>query len=315
MSTEGQEQVGNETTQTTGGDAGGAQVEHGDGGGEQATGSAPDWKPSFKFKVYDKEMDFPEDLRGYVKDANTEKRFRELLEKSHALDEHKTIHQKVLQNLDEYKGRATDFESKYNQAVDGLRRLYGYSQKDLGQFFDFYKIPKEKVIQFVREQLEEEELPDQEKQRRSEWRQRSREADFYQYQLQQEKAQNESLVMSQHNAAMEMAVHQPDVREFAASFDSKFGQGAFRQHVTDYGAKVYNSQQKYISPFEAVKAVMEYYRPGFQSATPNPSQQETGEKPPTIPNVGSGKGVSPTRQRFKNLDQLKKFVKENYQEA
>lgn len=277
---------------------------------------APAWTPNFKLKVYDKEMEIPEDFRPFIKDEKAEKKFRELFEKSYALDEHKGIHQKVLQNLDEFKSKATTHEKELERVTEGVKKLYNYSQKDLGTFFEMYRIPEDRIIEFVRDRLQEKELPEHERVQRDELRQRARAADQYEDQLRQQQRQNQEMVMSQHNSAMEMAMNAPDVSTFKKDFDTRFGQGAFQKHVSDHGSRIYQSEKKYISPFEATKAVMEYYRPAIQTQAPlTANGGQTTEQPPVIPNVGTGRGVSPTRPKFKSLDSLKKFVKEQYPEA
>lgn len=291
--------------------------------GKEAKTDAPPvkaWTPNFKYKVYDKEKEIPEDFRSFIKDEVGEKRFRELFEKADALDEHKGIHQKVLQQLDEHKTKATTAERELERATNGLKRLYQQSQSDLGAFFESYRIPEEAVIDYVRNLIQEKELPPEEQQHRRALRERARTADTYEIQLQEQQRQSRDMVMTQHQQAMEMALNMPDVASFKSQFDARFGAGSFERHVKDHGSRVYNTENgRYISPFECARAVMQFYAPAFQPTapitTPATAQAQPQETPPAIPNVGTGRGVSPTKPQFKSLDQLKKFVKERYQET
>lgn len=280
--------------------------------GEQPT----EWSPSYKFKVYDKEMEFPEEFRGFIKDSDTEKKFRELFEKSYALDEHKKIHQKVLGNLDEFKSQASDYRGKFEEVTSGLRKIYDMSQNDLDSFFDTYKIPEAKIIEWVTSKLREQELPDEERQYRASLRERARSVSNYEMEVERLRRQNESFVMSQHYNSLQMALSTPEVASFKQSFDARFGEGAFDQHVQQYGERVYSSEKRYVSPFDAVKAVMQYYSPAINTPPPVVSNgQEAVQGKPTIPNLGTGRGSSPVKPKFKNLDQMKKYVKENYMEG
>lgn len=272
------------------------------------------WAPSYKFKVYDKEMEFPEEYRAYIKDGDTEKKFRELFEKAYALDEHKKIHQKVLGNLDEYKGQASSVQGKYDQTLDGVKRIYKMSQTDLDSFFDVYKIPQQKIFEWARQKLSEGDLPPEEQQYRQSLRERAMAASNYEIELENMKRQNQSMITQQHEMNMQAALSSQEASSFSAQFDSRFGQGAFLQHVQDYGAKAYNLEKRYASPYEAVKAVMQYYGAAINTTPSQTTPADNGQKP-VIPNVGTGRGSSPVKPKFKNLDQMKKYVKEHYIEG
>lgn len=292
---------------------------------EPGQAQKPAWTPSYKFKAFDKEMEIPEHFRSLIKDEKSLKEVKELFEKAHGLDGYKQRYSTTVKEKEQFQGTVKQYESRLQQAQSGLQKLYQASQNDLDTFFEAYKIPEEKLFQYVSQKLKEQELPVEDRQRIEQGRKAQREAMTYQERLQQAEQQNHQLFVSQHEMQMNMVMSQPTVTSFQSQFDQRFGQGEFRRHVDEYGDKLYR-QGKYVAPQDAVRAVYSYYSKMFQN-NPTPSQPQAGQAgvqgqapaqsaaPPSIPNVGSGRSVSPTKPKFKDLDSLRKYVKENFNEG
>lgn len=299
-------------------EGGGETPEHGT---ETVESTPAAYTPNFKFKVYDEEKEIPESFRALVKDSATEKEVRELFEKAHGLDGLKPVHQKAVKERDEYLNQYKETKSQFDATMENLRKIHAYSQSDLDTFFQVYKIPQEKLFQYVTEKLKESELPPEQVERMQAGRQAKLEAEYYKEQVARQEKQNQDLFKQQHDFHMNQVMSQPDVAGFAKDFDSRAGkQGEFLQKVYEYGDRIFRTENRYAPPQEAVNAVLGYYKSLLNY---NPSQQATGQgtvpgseaPPPPIPNLGSGRSVSPTKPKFKTLDQLRKHVKDITTEA
>lgn len=299
-----------------------------EGGGEPSVehGAAPvesqpaAYTPNFKFKVYDEEKEIPESYRALIKDAATEKEVRDLFEKAHGLDGLKPVHQKAIKERDELSTRFKETEGHLNSTVENLKKIHAYSQNDLDTFFQIYKIPQERLFQYVTGKLQESELPPERVSELNAGRQAKLEADYYKEQYERQQESSRQSFRQSHESGMTQEMSRPEVAQLAKQVEERTGQtGAFLKHVNDYGNHVYQTQNgRYVSPQEAVAQTFQYYQKLLNNNPPQQAPVQTAPNeppPPPIPNVGSGKSVSPVKPRFKSLDQLKKHVAEITQEA
>jgi hypothetical protein len=81
-----------------------------EGGGDSIP---PVYTPNTKFKVMDKEHEFDAWLAPHIKDAETEKKAKELYEKAYGLDYVKPKYEASQKELEQYK---TTYNSLYNDA-------------------------------------------------------------------------------------------------------------------------------------------------------------------------------------------------------
>lgn len=295
---------------------GGGEIEHGGGDGDDKPEST--YTPNFKFKSYDKEEEIPERFRALIKDAQSEEEVRKVFEKAYGFDGLKALSTKEKEEL---SGRAKGYEQQLHQTVENIKKIHAYSQSDLDTFFQVYKIPQEKLFQYVAAKLKESELPPEDLQRLERGRQATIEADYYKDQAEKERQRNNELFKQQHDFHLSQTLSSPDISQFIAGFDSKMGNGAFLQQVNEYGDYVFRTQNgRYVPPMEAVNAVMHRYKAFYQPTIPTQQGaqgqgQANDAPPPVIPNIGSGRSVSPTKPKIKSLDQLKKHVREMTKEA
>lgn len=292
-------------------------------GTEPEGGKPAAYTPNYKFKVYDEEKEIPESFRALVKDTATEKEVRELFEKAHGLDGLKPTHQKVVKERDELTTRFKETEGQLHGTVENLKKIHHYSQNDLDTFFKIYKIPEEKLFQYVSSKLKEAELDPAVAESLNAGRQAKLDAEYYKDQVESNQRTAQENFRQQHEFNMTSELGKPEVAQFIKDFDARAGQpGAFQRHINDYGNQVYQTQSgRYAPPSETVAYALKYYRSLLQ---PNPSQQPASvtspaePPPPPIPNVGSGRSASPVKPRFKSLEALRKHaqqVKEQNQEA
>jgi hypothetical protein len=268
----------------------------------------PVYSPNFKFKVMDKEHEFDEFLRPAIKDSETEKKIRELYEKAYGLDV-------VKPRFNETREKLKSVETTHGQVMSSIAELREHYQRgDFDSFFQALKIPQEKILQWVLDKANYQELPPEQKRifddRRSAdqraWEAEKR-AQALEQRIQEQTTQAKGY-------ALQVALEKPDVKSFVETFDQRAGRpGAFIEAVVETGDYAWHARNEDLSPEQAIQAVMARYGSFVQAQSQapqagNPAQPQTTptKAPPVIPNVG-GRTASPTSQpQVKSLADLKK---------
>lgn len=296
-----------------------------------ATPDAPKWEPNFKFKVMDKEHEIDEFVRGAIKDADTEKKVRELYEKAYGLDVVKPRFHETREELKSLK----ETHSNVMQGVQDLRELY--SQGDFDGFFERLKIPQEKILQWVIDKAQYSELPPEQRQVLDARRQAEKEASELRKQNQNLGQQYEEALVQARNTALQVELTKPDVSTFAEAFDSKGFKNAKGEAITFMDAVIetgeyawYASKGKVdLSPEQAIQEVMARYGAVLQPQTQTQTQQPahppiippqgaaattaaqvaaSPKKTSTIPNVAGRQTSSVAKPKPKTLEDLKKLA-------
>lgn len=269
------------------------------------------YTPNFKFKVMDQEKEFDEWLRPVVKDAETEKKIRELYEKAHGLDYVKSDRQKI----------RSDFESLRNEYV-GHRKNYdelsGYLNKgDFDKFFQKTSVPEAKIFEWVYNRLNFHQKPEHEKaeiMKAQELEARARELEE---QNQYWQTQYQTTAMQQRTFELQSAIARPEVASIAQQFDARMGPGAFQKEVIARGAYYASVMGQDVPVQHAINDVVKLIggvTPQTPMGTPQtemaPAQApQAPEKKPVIPNI-QGRGTSPARRTPSSLADLKRMREE-----
>lgn len=285
---------------------------------QQTSDSQPAFTPNYQFKVYDKSLEFPEWIRPLVTDKTREDEIRDIFSKAYGIDGIKSKYERSKQELAEL----SPYRDRFTQAQEQMQKLIALRDNDLGSFIEGLGLSEEQLMDYLTERarLKSDPAFAQEYNRQRDIRQKllqsQEQSSQSSRQLEQLTTQNQELQRQMHQFQLEQTMSRQDVNSFASQFDSRMGQGSFTQAVIDYGNFVFHTEGRNISPVEAVNAVMQKYQPLFGSvgsAVPNPAQTPGNvQTPPTIPNVGTGKGVSPTKPRFKSIEDIKKHYEQEY---
>lgn len=279
-------------------------------------GEKPPFVANYKFKVMDKEHEIPEALRSAMKDPETEKLVRELHEKAYGLDivkpkfiEERRLHQEA--------------KTQNSQLLGGINELrVMYQRNDLDGFFKKLAVPQEKILQWVVDKLNYNDLPQDQKQvldQRKTAEERAWQAE-QQVQTLQEKFQTETL--NARELQLQSTLDRAEFKAAAEAFDSRPGgkPGDFREAVCERGETTWiRSQGKVdLSPEQAVQEVIRLY--GIQPAAPAaamtaapaaaPAVTATpvaAPKTPVIPNVAGG-STSPMKAGPRSISDLKKLA-------
>ena len=304
---------GGETTQATTestADAGAASpgASSGDSGasgtpdGGAAIPTQPEYSPNFKFKVLDQEKEFDEWLRPYVKDQDTEKKFRDLLERSYGLDP-------VKQERSQYKEHTAQLTGMINEVNELIH------SDDFDGLWQMANINPDKVLKWAIDEAVRRSDPDKAHAHAQalETRQTISQA---QSRAQSAESMAEQFGVQIRNLELNQFLMQPEVASVAATLDSRVGQpGAFRNAVIERGIYHQLSNGQIISTDQAIREVMALIGSVGQPAPFNPNtgipspQAGMSQKKPVIPNIRGG-GTSPAKKVIKSLDDLRRIASE-----
>lgn len=273
------------------------------------------YNPNYKFKVLDKEMEFDEFVRGSIKDADTEKKIRELYEKAYGLDSIKPKHEALKEKVNNHYSKIESEHTSLTNTINLLDKML--QQGDIDNFLSALEIPEETFLKWAVKKAQLMELtPDKREEYNRSVAERNR---LYQLE-QQNQAFQEQFFESQVQARttqLDNELFKPEVAQVAASFDARAGrQGAFREEVIKRGQFAWTMYQKDIPVEQAVKEVMLLVGntiPQQQQASVNGVAQSSGQpqvvppKPNVIPNI-QGQASTPVKKKFKSLDEMKQYA-------
>lgn len=275
-------------------------------------GQAPAWTPDFKFKVMDKEYEIDPLFRPIIKDEETLKKIRRMQEQVLGLPH-------LEASRDEYKNKYTQVAPRlqeYDTVEQKLNKLsYLVQNKNFGSFFDELKIPRGEVLQWVKAELEAEQLPEHVRQQMEQNRLLQQQQWEYQQQLSYYQQQAKAAELEQINYTIDGAI-QSGGSDVAAQFNARMqDQNAFRNAVINKGFTIQQTTGQKLPPSEVVNLVKadlarvmgitEQQVPA--NAAPQAGGAVAPQKVPVIPAVKAG-GASPVKKAPRSLDELKKLA-------
>jgi hypothetical protein len=280
----------------------------------------PAYNPNFKFKVLDKELEIDPLYRDLIKDAETEKKIREMHEKAFGLDSVKADRQSLKQKIETHYA---PLEKTHHQTMKTLEVFDKMIEKqDFDNFFSTLQISEQDVLKWAVKKAQLMELtPEQQAEYNRSVQERNR---LYQLESQNQEFQDQSFdqQVQDRTSQLEQELSKPEVLNVVSSFDARVGtQGAFRAEVIKRG-QLHAFQGNDISVEQAVKEVIDLMggipqvnTPQGQSTAPAnnnvngtsgqaPQAQVQAPKPKVIPNV-TGQGTSPVKKVVRSLDDLR----------
>lgn len=261
------------------------------------------YTPNPEFFVFGEKKKFDEWALPFIKDKETEDKFREMFSAKHGID-------RVKQKRDEYLNQFNEVSQKYQQQDRQIRRLSGYIQNnDLASFQKEVGLTNESILKRAQQILagmENPELMRAEEDRYSAHKRAlelEEQKNYYEQNYVQQQVQ-------QREMELEQALARPDVSQVAAQFDARAGRaGAFRDEIIRRGQ--YYSQ--FANQDKKVDELLGELMPLFtfpqqpqapQVQAPAPNVVQAPERKAVIPNV-QARGTSPTKKVYKSLDELR----------
>lgn len=270
---------------------------------------APAYAPNFKFKVNNKEKEFPKEIQSLIKDKETEEALRKVYEESEGF-----------QHLNKKLSEAGTVVKRFHEQDKALRMLSHHVRNDdFTNFFKDLNIPEEKLFAWAEKRLKEMSLDPAQQAEIEQVRQNNR-ANFLLSEENQgyKQAYEQSLVQTR-DFELNQEMSRPEVQSIAQAFDAKVGRvGAFRDECINRGALAWQFGQRDIPASEAVGQVMSLIgrvmTPAQQqqamAVAPSPQNNVVAPTPPPIiPNV-SGRSTSPVKQAVRSIDDLRSKYKQ-----
>ncbi len=278
--------------------------------GEQAP-----YTPNFKYKFMGKEQEIPELLRGVIKDPESEKVVRELVEKS--------------QGLDAIKPKFMEVQNEHHKLTSGLSQLDKHLErnpqtgeiKNLGKFASAFGLTDKDIFDYTEKRIKY--LQADEKVRQQLDADETRAEQFERLQqenatLQQTFQQTETAQRAQQ---LDQIIAHPQISPVAdrhpggkAGFYRDVAQHAFVVEVQSGGQTLLTPEQAVLSYIQsrglaaqapAASVTPQTPAPVQQVATPAAqAQQEPTVQAPTLPKVPS-QATSPAKKQVSSLKELK----------
>lgn len=315
--TESTESTGTETSSATSTDNVESDASSKSEGMEAAEGSTdptkpakPAYTPNFKFKVIDKEQEFDDWLKPHIKDADTEKKVRDLYERAHGIEYVKQDRQR----LKEQSTWQQNEIARHSQVVNNVNHMIATKDYD-NLFANVLKIPEDDILRQAHKILQLRDLPPEQRQAYEQGVQARQQALELQNQNQHLMQSHEQVAVHARTQELEWTMQRPQIATLVSAYDARAGkEGAFRQAVIERGQ--YNAYMgKDISPEQAIQEVLNFLG-GPESLIPaqaaqpiNPQGQQAQASKPVITNI-QGRGTSPAKKVIKSLDDLKKRANE-----
>lgn len=279
-----------------------------------AAPAAPAFTPNFKYKAFGKEKELDEMFRPLVKDADSEKKVKDIFTRADAFDDMKTQkeaisyeHQRVLQA---------------HTALDrDVRRITGFLNKgDYDNFFASVKLSDEQILRYLQHKAEISKLSPQQQFQYNEASQLRANQFDQNEQMQNLQSNYSNQAVQTRTMQLDFVIGSSQVSSQANLYDSAMGPGAFRNLVTEVAANHWHQTKQDLPADAAVQMTLQKYggllsklAPQVQAAAvvapaAAPQAQVAGQAKPVIPAV-PGRGASPIKQAPKSLDDLKKLSK------
>lgn len=283
----------------------------------------PSFQPNWKYKAFGKEKEIDAFWQPLVKDADSEKKVKDLFTRADAFDDLKSRNENT-QN--QFQGLLTEY-----QALDrDVRKVIQFKNSgDLENFFNSVKISDDQIFDYARRKLEMANLPPEQRQAfalQAQERQR-----LYDLQEQNQYLEQNYQTQAVHarTTQLDMVMMTPEIQSAANAWDQKTGmEGSFRDLVIEEGQRHAYTTGEDLPPAVVANRVLsrfgkflaESQAPGTASPAGNPGSMHSPQAPlppgttqvvtkPVIPSA-SGRGTSPVAKSPKSIDDLKRMAKE-----
>ncbi len=289
------------------------------------TPETPAFTPNFKYKAALQEKEIDEFWRGLIKDAESEKKVKELFTRADAFEYMK---EKSTKREEEYQSLYQDFET---QARVVNKVMEAKKAGDFDSVFRNIGMSDHEVIQWAAKRVDYlqmlNQMPPDQRQALERQQQAAFQATEYEEQISQLTTERQALAAQARATQLDMVLSRPEINHSAAFWDEKMGNpGAFRNMVIDeakmhfYLTQQQTGQGVDLSAEQAVAHVLKKFgsfvnaqQMGGQQA-PNAQVQSTPgpQAPadrPVIPAV-SGASKTPIKKQALSLDDIKKRAAE-----
>jgi hypothetical protein len=269
------------------------------------------YKLNDAYSVRGEKKQFDPTLAALIKDPETEKKIRELYQKSDGIEIVRQEKEQAIQRLQEIEPAAAELQANVERTIGYLR------QGDFASFQHELEIPDQMIIARAKEIIMHQKNPAL---RQAEVQRVQSQSQAREYQTQNQAATTEvqQLRVERRQFELQQGLARQDVAPLVQTFDEKRGEGAFRNECIMLG-RYYLTHGVDKSVDEVIAEVQQRFSPflnlGQGQGQPNTTvapQGSVGTVPaqtrkPVVPAM-NGSGSSPVKPAIKSLDDLKRLA-------
>ncbi len=262
-----------------------------------------EFKPTYKVKVEDDEIEFDEVIKAVVKDKATEDKVRELYQKAYGIEKVKESREKFKNNYEETNKALNEYRKSVDPIVDLYEKGELYeSAKAFGYTDEQILTMAKKVIEYQNATPEKRaEIDNIQKQRQESYMTRA-EIEKMQTELETTKAEN---LRTQVTSILSTA----SVSETAKVVDEHFEKkGYFEKKVYEYGDMMWKKGVR-LTPEQCTQALIEEYTPLVKRAKAKTEVVNSAPaKGNTIPHIKSS--GTPGKKKLTSFDDYDKIIED-----
>lgn len=274
--------------------------------------------PNFKYKAALQEKELDPFFQGLVKDADSEKKVKDVFTRADAFDYMK---EKFSKREQDFNSLQNDFQ---NQSQIFQKVNQAKAKGDLDSVFRIAGLNEHQVIQWAAKRVDYlqmlQGLPPDQRQALERQQQAVFQNQEYEDRLSQMQQQVQTNASQAREMQLDMSLTRPEVASAVKFWDQKMGyEGAFRDMVIEEAQKEWHFAQKDLSPEQAVAHVLQKFGKFIDAQGAGPQSQVATLQPaagpqapaqrPSIP-VIAGSSKAPIKKQYKSIDELKQRSKE-----
>lgn len=271
------------------------------------------WQPNFKYKFEDQEREIDPLFRSLVKDAETEKKVREVFQLADAFPKYKerlgTAEKRI---KEEYEPVMQKF-SQLDAQLKGIGELYrkGVGTGELEDFFEALKINDQALFKYVARKLQFQDLPEETKRLYDEKRQYQNRASQLESEVVASRERAQSEMVQARAFQLDQSLSQGEIKQAADAVDALVAPGAFRQRVIEVGrlAALDSANPRDLTVDEAVKIALMGFQPFLKGQGSTAMSANGAVRPAVIKNV-NGTAATPAKRVIKSLADIEARRKE-----
>lgn len=283
-----------------------------------AAPTAPAYTPNFKYKAAQQEKEIDPFFQALIKDADSEKKVKDLLTRADGLDYMKNRYEA---RDKEYQSLNNDYASQ-TQLVNSVNEAK--AKGDLDSVFRKVGLNDHQVIQWAAKRVDYlqmmQQLPPEQRQALQQQEQAVIQNQEYQTQMQQLQTEVQQQKVQARTIMLDQQLSRPEVVQAATFWDQKMGQdGAFKDLVIEEAQREWYMKQVDLPVDQAVQRVLQRFGKFIdvqnagqqnQSAQGNaPYAPQMPQAKPIIPAV-PGSSKTPIKRQYRSLDDIKARAKE-----
>ena len=291
------------------------------------------YTPNAKFVVRNEEHAFDDWVLPFIKDEETEKKFKELYEKAKGIDY-------VKQDRQMYKDTATHLKQQIENDLTPIAQHFQANQHflqngDLSSFFHNNNLNPKQILQWA---IDYSQLPPAQRVGLDQSAMNNINTVHQNFQTSTRAAQVEQQLVEYRHKEVDWIMSRPDVSEVQRAFDAQRGAGAFKNEVINRGIMLSQQSGNDVPAEQVVQEVVQLIGPSVQYQQQQPIQQQMQQNPqqavqqqqvmgqqhlqppqvqpqqapatvPVIPNI-QGRGTSPAKKRVRSLADWDKKMEE-----